>query len=198
MEHEGELEWWVLTASRACRRAALGARSEPCLSQRARAHQDRFFRRRVRMDRRLTMRNERHRVPAQGPRRTARARGVQLHAGAAQTNFLVGVPNRGDLARDTQQRCARIRRIRLGKSWAASNRSRCAHGRVESVNLTLPPLPPSCCAGKAMAESRQPSTRAATRASQEPRKRMKANACTIDLECARAIRAGNSGGSLRA
>ena len=112
--HEGELEWWVSALPEHAGVQRLVRDLNARLPQRARAAPDRFQPGRIRMARRRQCGGERDRVPAQGGRRPAGAGGLQLHPRPAPQLSRRRAATRA-LARDLEQRRARIRRRRLGQ-----------------------------------------------------------------------------------
>src|SRR6202790_4338479 len=132
-----------IDARRACRRAALGTRSQRRAPNRARAVSTRLRSGGIRMDRRGRRRGERAHFPAQIEKRGGAASGgVQFHAGRAP-QLQRGRAARRGLARAAQQRRGRLwrqrgRQFRCGRSGAGPGAGSRTRAHFDAAAARMP------------------------------------------------------------
>ena len=138
--HDRELDWDLLDDPAACRRAALGRRPEPAATATSPAlHELDFDAGGFEWVDCNDAENSVLRLAAQVARRPAAAGGVQLHAGAARR-----LPRRRaarrPLARALNSDAALYGGSGVGNLGGVDTVPVSAHGRYQSLDLTLPPL----------------------------------------------------------
>ena len=164
------------------RHAAADGRSESRLPREAGAARDRFLRRRLRMGGRRRRGAERHRVPAQARDGGAPVLVVCNFTPVPRSNFLVGVPQRGTLARDPQHRCAGVRRRAAGATWARveSVAGDAPHGRLDAAAAL-----DACCRWQSMPSALRDARSRTIARSHEPMQRTADGARASSTRCCR-------------